>query len=92
MWCTLCVYIHNQFQEEEFSPCRTHLNAGVILVVTVCSDRYIISLFPHLNSPVPSKPYSFSGRDIKHHEKNASVESGGTIEYRDPSWGVTGDR
>ena len=27
-----------------------------------CSDRYIISLFPHLNSPVPNKPYGFCGR------------------------------
>ena len=27
-----------------------HLNSGVILVVTVYSDRYIISFFPHLHS------------------------------------------
>ena len=26
-----------------------------------CSDRYIISLFPHLHSPVPNKPYGFCG-------------------------------
>ena len=42
-----------------------HLNAGVILVVTVC-DRYIISLFPHLHTPpllpVPNKPRGFCGR------------------------------
>ena len=29
-----------------------HLNAEVILVVTVYSDRYIISLFPHLHTSI----------------------------------------
>ena len=27
-----------------------------------CSDRYIISLFHHRQSPVPNKPYGFCGR------------------------------
>ena len=37
-----------------------HLNAGVILVIGQCSDRYIISLFLYLHTlplPVPNKPY-----------------------------------
>ena len=43
-----------------------HLNAGVILVVTV-SNKYIISLFPHLHTPfpllpVPNKPYGLCRR------------------------------
>ena len=29
---------------------------------------------------------------MKHHEKTVSVESGGTIEDRDPNWGVAGER
>ena len=34
-----------------------------------CSDRYIISLFPHLHTPspllpVPNKPYCFCGREV----------------------------
>ena len=33
-----------------------HLNAGIILVVTVYSDRCIISLFPHLYTPFPPSP------------------------------------
>ena len=42
-----------------------HLNAGVILVVTVYSDRYIISLFPHLDCPsLISLTVSV---DVKHH-------------------------
>ena len=41
-------------------------NAGVILVVTVYSDRSVISLFPHIYThppllPVPNKPYGFCG-------------------------------
>ena len=45
-----------------------HLNAGIILVVTV---RYIISLFPHLHTPFP--PFSpfliilMVYVDVKHH-------------------------
>ena len=43
-----------------------HLNAGVILVVTVYSDRYLISLSPHLHGssllPVPNTSYGFCGR------------------------------
>ena len=52
-----------------------HLNAGIILVVTVYSDRYIISLFPHLYTPVP--PFSPSlinlmvSVDVKHHVYNS---------------------
>ena len=49
-----------------------HLNAEVMLVVTVYSDRYIISLFPHpLHNPFP--PFSPSlishtvSVDVKHH-------------------------
>ena len=37
-----------------------HLNAEVILVVTV-QQVYIISVFPHLHTPVPNKPYGFGG-------------------------------
>ena len=50
-----------------------HLNAGIILVVTVSlsSDRYIISLSPHLHTS--SSPFSPSlislmvSVDVKHH-------------------------
>ena len=48
-----------------FSSVTAHLNAGVILVVTLCSDRYLISLFPYLHTPFPNKP-SVSV-DVKHH-------------------------
>ena len=47
-----------------------HLNAGVILVVTVY-DRHILSLFPHLHIPFP--PFFPSlislmiSVDVKHH-------------------------
>ena len=48
----------------------THLNAGVILVVTVYSDRYIISLSPHLHTPFsPFSPSLISlvvSVDVKH--------------------------
>ena len=48
-----------------------HLNAGVILVVTVYSDRYIITLFPHLHTPFsPISPSLISlmvSVDVKHH-------------------------
>ena len=37
-----------------------HLNAGIILVVS--SDKYKISLSPHLQTPFPNKPYGFCGR------------------------------
>ena len=33
------------------------------------SDRYKISLFPHLHSPVPNKPYGFCGRKAPWKEK-----------------------
>ena len=48
-----------------------HVNAEVILVVTVYSDKYIISLSPHLHTPFP--PFSPSlinlmvSVDVKHH-------------------------
>ena len=49
---------------------HAHLNAGVILMVTVYSDRYIISLFPHLHSPFlpfsPSLIILMVSMDVKH--------------------------
>ena len=48
-----------------------HVNAEVILVVTVYSDRYIISLVTNLHTPLP--PFSPSlislvvSVDVKHH-------------------------
>ena len=48
-----------------------HLNAGIILVVTVYNDRDIISLSPHLHTPF--SPYSKSrlsfmvSVDVQHH-------------------------
>ena len=53
-----------------------YLNAGVILVVTAYTDRYIISLFPHLHTPPPPPtPAGFSPSlislvfsvDVKHY-------------------------
>ena len=48
-----------------------HLNAGIILVVTVYSDRYIISFFPHLHTPFPHFSQSLISLmvsvDVKHH-------------------------
>jgi len=45
------------------------LNAEVILVVTECSDRYVISLFPHLHTPfsTPSLISLMVSVDVKHH-------------------------
>ena len=47
-----------------------HLNAGVIVVVTVYGERYIFSLFPHLHTPLPfSAPLLIShvvSVDVKH--------------------------
>ena len=41
-----------------------HLNAGVILVVTVyIIIIFLFPLFPQLQSPVPNKPYGFRGRE-----------------------------
>ena len=44
-----------------------HLNAGVILVVTVLQQVYNLPIPPHLTTPfpplpVPNKPYGFCGR------------------------------
>ena len=36
-----------------------------------CSDRYIISLFPHLHLSVPNKPYGFGGRKAAWKKKKA---------------------
>ena len=48
-----------------------HLNAGVILVMTVYSDRYILSLFPHLHTHFPAFSPSLISLvvsvDVKHH-------------------------
>ena len=48
-----------------------HLNAEVILVETVCSDRYIISLSPHLHTPflqfAPSLISLMVYVDVRHH-------------------------
>ena len=45
-----------------------HLNAGVILVVTVYSDRYVISLFPHPYTPFsPSLISIMVFVDVKQH-------------------------
>ena len=47
-----------------------HFNAEVILVVTVYSDRYIISLSPHFHTPSPFSPSLISlmvSVDVKHH-------------------------
>ena len=48
-----------------------HPNAGIILVVTVYSDRYILSLSPHLHTPVPVFSPSLINLmvfvDVKHH-------------------------
>ena len=48
-----------------------HLNAGIILMVTVYSDRYIISLSSHLRTPFPTFSQSLISRtvsvDVKHH-------------------------
>ena len=44
-----------------------HLNAGIILVV-MCSDRYIISFSPHLHTPFsPSLISRTVSVDVKHH-------------------------
>ena len=61
-----------------------HLNAGVILAVTLsqCSDRYIITLFPtHLPSPVPNKPYRVSV-DVKHHERRSFSKTDAGVFFR----------
>ena len=57
---------HNQTLKWLSSLPILNYNARVILVVTVYSDRCIISLFPHLYThppllPVPNKPYGFCG-------------------------------
>ena len=60
-----------QMNRKQMAFIAAHLNAGDILVVTVCSDRYIIPLFPHLRTLFP--PFSPSltslmvSVDVKHH-------------------------
>ena len=49
-----------------------HLNAEVIVAVTVYSDRYIISLSPHHHTPLPlvfspSLINLMFSVDVKHH-------------------------
>ena len=48
-----------------------HLNAGIILVVAVYSDRYIVSLSSHLHAPFPLFSPSLISLmvsvDVKHH-------------------------
>ena len=41
-----------------------------------CSDRCIISVFPHLHThfPVPKKPYSLLFVDVKHHVYFSAAE------------------
>ena len=51
-----------------------------------CSDRYIISLFPHLHSPIPNKPYGFCGR--KASWKKNRLKNGEFVRYQREADGI----
>ena len=55
LWTLSCDFVHHCLLKHYMALIAAHLNAGIILVVTV-SDRYIISLFPHLHTPSSPSP------------------------------------